>query len=241
MIFDLLQQLMSGEPDKMVLLMAIMTIPVVLISLCFHELSHGYIAYKLGDPTAKIYGRLTMNPLSHLDPMGTLSMMLFGIGWAKPVPVNARNFRNPKKGMALTGLAGPVSNLILAFFSLLVLRVIDAFAVLKFMLDDGKIYYIANVQYSVFDFIALFLIVSTYLNISLAIFNLIPIPPFDGSRIFYFLLPDKYYFSVMKYERILMIVTMVALFGGVLDVPLAYVRQGVMNLFDFMIGLVPFL
>ncbi len=241
MIFDLLQQLMSGDPDKVGLLLAVMTIPVVLISLCFHELSHGYIAYKLGDPTAKIYGRLTMNPLSHLDPIGTLCMMLFGIGWAKPVPVNARNFRNPKKGMALTGLAGPVSNLILAFLSLIVLRIIDAFANLKFMLDDGKIYYIANVQYSILDFIALFLIVSTYLNISLAVFNLIPIPPFDGSRIFYFLLPDRYYFSVMKYERIIMIVTMVALFGGALDVPLAYVRQGVMSLFDFLIGLVPFL
>ena len=125
---------MSGNPNRLTILMGIMTIPVVLISLCFHELSHGYIANKLGDPTAKIYGRLTMNPLSHLDPIGTISMMLFGIGWAKPVPVNPMNFRNPKKGMAITGLAGPVSNLILAFTSLLSFRIIDAFAKLNFEL-----------------------------------------------------------------------------------------------------------
>ena len=241
MIFDLLQQIMSGNPNRLTILMGIMTIPVVLISLCFHELSHGYIANKLGDPTARIYGRLTMNPLSHLDPIGTISMMLFGIGWAKPVPVNPMNFKNPKKGMAITGLAGPVSNLILAFTSLLSFRIIDAFAKLNFELDGGIIYYYRNASYSILDFIALFLIVNTFLNISLAVFNLIPIPPFDGSRIFYFLLPDKYYFSVMKYERIIMLITMVVLFGGALDLPLSYAREGVMKLFDFIIGLVPFL
>lgn len=241
MIFDLIQQMMSGDPDKISLAMAIMTIPVVLISLCFHELSHGYIAHKLGDPTAKIYGRLTMNPLSHLDPFGTLSMMLFGIGWAKPVPINPRNFKNPKKGMALTGLAGPVSNMILAFVSLLALRIINAITTLSFYLKGGVLYYITKDQYSILDFVALFLIVNTLLNISLAVFNLIPIPPFDGSRIFYFILPDKYYFSVMRYERIIMMITLVALFGGALDIPLYYARAGIMNLFDFIIGLVPFL
>jgi Zn-dependent protease len=232
---------MSGNTNRLTLLMGIMTIPVVLISLCFHELSHGYIAYKLGDPTAKIYGRLTMNPMSHLDPLGTISMMLFGIGWAKPVPVNARNFRNPKKGMAITGLAGPVSNLILSFISLLLYRIIATVTTLKFKFEGGMIYYLPNATYSILDFVALFLIVSALLNVSLAVFNLIPIPPFDGSRIFYFILPDKYYFSVMKYERIIMMITLVALFGGVLDLPLSYAREGVMKLFDILLGWVPIL
>ena len=241
MIFDLLQQLMSGQFSTISLALALLTIPVVLISLCFHELSHGYIAYKLGDPTAKMYGRLTMNPLSHLDPFGTLSMMLFGIGWAKPVPINARNFRNPKKGMAITGLAGPVSNLILAFGSFLAYRIIDSFASLSFMLKGGDIYYIAGVKYSLLDYVGLFLIVSTMLNISLAVFNLIPIPPFDGSRIFYFVLPDRFYFGIMRYERIIMLVTMAVLFSGVADPLLSGARNCIMIIFDLVVGLVPFL
>ena len=240
MIFDLLQQLMSGQFSTISLALALLTIPVVLISLCFHELSHGYIAYKLGDPTAKMYGRLTMNPLSHLDLFGTLSMMLFGIGWAKPVPINARNFRNPKKGMAITGLAGPVSNLILAFVSYLSYRILYATVGLSFIIKDGYIYY-ANVKYTLVDYIGLFLIVSTMLNISLAVFNLIPIPPFDGSRIFYFVLPDRFYFGVMRYERIIMLVTMAVLFSGVADPLLSGARNCIMIIFDLVVGLVPFL
>lgn len=231
MIFELIQ----GGITKIDIAMILLTFPVVLISLCFHELAHGYIAYKLGDPTAKWNGRLTMNPLKHLDPLGTLSMLLFGIGWARPVPINPRNFKNPKKGMAITGLAGPVSNLILAFIGALLSRVTWAvFESLPASAINEKVYWLFLIIYYLFY-------IFEVLNISLAVFNMIPVPPFDGSRVFYFLLPDKYYFSVMRYERQIMLITMALLFTGVLDMPLYYIRMGVMNVFDFILGLVPFL
>ena len=218
------------------LIMVLLTFPVVLISLVIHELAHGWMAKKLGDPTAKYMGRLTLNPLSHLDPMGTVSMLLFGIGWAKPVPIDPRYFKNPKKGMALVGIAGPVSNLLIAFTATLLRRA--AIAIYIYVLPASAIT-VASIK--ILEIIVNFFYIFEILNISLAVFNLIPVPPFDGSRVFYFLLPDKYYFGVMRYERQIMMVTMVLLFVGVLDVPLSYARTGVMNLFDFIFGLVPYL
>jgi Zn-dependent protease len=231
---------MSGNTNRLTLLMGIMTIPVVLISLCFHELSHGYIAYKLGDPTAKIYGRLTMNPMSHLDPLGTISMMLFGIGWAKPVPVNARNFRNPKKGMAITGLAGPVSNLILSFISLLLYRIIATVTTLKFKFEGGMIYYLPNATYSILDFVALFLIVSALLNVSLAVFNLIPIPPLDGSKVLNALLPARIYFKIMQYERYGTLLLILFIWFGS-EKFLSSLSGYVLDFYDFVLNLIPFL
>ena len=209
------------------------SIPCVLIAITFHEFAHGYAAAKLGDPTAESLGRLTLNPLKHLDPIGALSMLLFGIGWAKPVPINPMNFRDPKKGMALTGLAGPVSNLILSFIGALLYRVTYAIFAAMGPLTE-PVYWLGT---------ALLLLFSAFssMNAALAIFNLIPVPPFDGSRIFYFILPDKYYFSVMKYERIIMMVTLVLLFSGVLDTPLSLATDGVLAVFHFIVGLVPFL
>lgn len=229
MIFDLL----SGNFGLTDLILLLVSIPVVLLSLSFHELAHGYVAIKLGDPTARYYGRITMNPLKHLDPIGALSMLLFGIGWAKPVPINPMNFRDPKKGMALTGLAGPVSNLILSFIGVLLYRVTyTVFGAMGPLTEP--VYWLGT---------ALLLLFSAFssMNAALAIFNLIPVPPFDGSRIFYFILPDKYYFSVMKYERIIMMVTLVLLFSGVLDTPLSLATDGVLAVFHFIVGLVPFL
>ena len=229
MIFDLF----SGNFGLVDLISLLVSIPVVLLSLSFHELAHGYVAMKLGDHTARYYGRITMNPLKHLDPIGALSMLFFGIGWAKPVPINPLNFRDPKKGMALTGLAGPVSNLILSFIGALLYRVTYAvFAAMGTLTEP--VYWLGT---------ALLLLFSAFstMNAALAIFNLIPVPPFDGSRIFYFILPDKYYFSVMKYERIIMMITLVLLFTGALDKPLSLAIDGVLTVFHFIIGLVPFL
>ena len=168
----------------------VMRLVIVLIALTFHEFAHGYAAYKMGDPTAKAMGRLSLNPLAHLNPIGFFCMLIFGFGWAKPVPVYARNFKNPKRGMAITALAGPLSNLLLAFLAILPTRLL----LLLTFTQENFAFRLASAAYLFFDLMA-------YLNISLAIFNLIPMPPLDGSRILGLILPPKAYFGLMRYER----------------------------------------
>ena len=234
----MLLDILSGDFSVWTLVSLLVSVPIVLFSLSFHEFAHACAADKLGDSTARWHGRLTLNPFRHLDLVGTLSMIAFGIGWAKPVPVDVRNFRNPKKGMALTGLAGPVSNLILSFAGILCYRILNAVTKLGGDLSHGN--YIGNI-YGILDVVALFLIIFSQMNAYLAVFNLIPVPPFDGSRIFYFLLPDKWYFSVMRYERVIMIVMLVLLATGILTPVISAVSDGVLSAFDFVIRLVPFL
>ena len=155
----------------------LLTVPTVLLSLTFHEWAHAFVAYKLGDNTAKYQGRLTLNPFVHLDVVGSICMLLCGFGWAKPVPVNMLNFKNPKGGMALTALAGPAINLILGIVGCLIYSVLSLFIVPS---GNLVLYYIL---YFFYQF--------GYLNIFLAIFNLIPLPPFDGSKVLYYFLPYK--------------------------------------------------
>ena len=170
------------------LIMLLMWLPIVILSLSVHESAHAYVAYRLGDPTARNFGRITLNPAKHLDPIGFASMLFLGIGWAKPVPINARNFENPRKGMALSSLAGPVSNLILA-------------VIFAFLHVATRVIALFSTPSIVFDSVALFFEYGVLLNVSLTIFNLIPVPPLDGSRLLGLALPPKYYFSYMKYER----------------------------------------
>ena len=173
----------------------ILTAIAVLISLTVHEYSHGLAAYKLGDTTARDMGRLTLNPIKHLDPIGALCLLFFHVGWAKPVPINARNFKHPKRDFAITALAGPVSNLIMAFvFSGLYLLLAAALSGVEF--TSNVLYYFA--LYSL-QLLYLFHIINT----GLGIFNLIPVPPLDGSRILNVVLPPKWYFGIMKYERVI--------------------------------------
>ncbi len=164
-----------------------------LIALTVHEYCHGYAAYRLGDPTAKNLGRLTLNPMRHIDPFGTLCMILFRFGWAKPVPIDPRYFKKPKKGFALVALAGPLSNLILSFFT--------AGAYLLLYASLRGVQFSSELWYSVATNSLIFLFVFHSLNLGLAIFNLIPIPPLDGSRLLNVILPPKYYFGLMRYER----------------------------------------
>ena len=152
------------------------TVPVLLISFPVHECAHGYAAYLLGDDTAKRAGRLTLNPFKHLDPLGTICLIVARFGWAKPVPVNPYNFRDRKSGMALTPLAGPFSNLLMAFLSLILLKL--------FLMLSG-------VPAGVATIVVNLLIVSAQINVGLFVFNLIPIPPLDGSRILALFLPSR--------------------------------------------------
>ena len=178
-----------------------------LIALTVHEYCHGYAAYKLGDDTAKSFGRLTLNPLKHLDPYGAICMVLFHIGWAKPVPINARNFKNPKRDFAITAVAGPASNLILGFVSALIYLVV--FACVKDMTFPS-----ANFTYHLINNLLNFIYVFHSINVGLGLFNLLPIPPFDGSRLLNVFLPEKIYFEIMKYERYIYYSVLAWLFLG---------------------------
>ena len=169
----------------------LITITAVLITLTLHEYAHGYAAYKLGDNTAYMHGRLSLNPLKHLDPFGVLCMIFFRFGWAKPVPINPRNFKNPKRGFAITALAGPLTNIVIAFISALLFLLMN------------KAYMVVQTDFlrRLCMYTVLFIYVFHSVNIGLGVFNLIPIPPFDGSRILNVVLPQKLYFKVMRYER----------------------------------------
>lgn len=203
------------------ILMMLLSMPVMLLALSVHESAHGYAAYKLGDPTARSLGRITLNPVKHFDLFGFLSMLVFHIGWAKPVPINARYFKNPRRDMAITGAAGPLSNICLAILHLALLRIVMIFAV-EYYGGEAISYLIAlgtqqkftgTLGFTVLSLVTYLLYMGVAMNIVLAIFNLIPIPPFDGSRIFYAFLPPKWYFGVMKYEQFIMIGCIVVLFA----------------------------
>ena len=187
----------------------------VLICLILHEVCHGIAAYALGDPTAKLSHRLSLNPLHHIDWMGLAAMLFIGVGWAKPVPVNPNYFKKPKQGMALTALAGPVSNFLLAFLLIVVLRftyhgMLTTFC--KFLLDTAV------------------------LSVGLGLFNLIPIPPLDGSKILAVFLPDRAYRWLMRYERYgMLIVILLVSVGAVSDV-LNQAIFGVITLFCRIVG-----
>lgn len=190
---------------------------LILIMMPVHEAAHAFAAHKLGDDTAKWNGRLTLNPLAHLDPIGSLMILAFGIGYAKPVPVNPYNFRkcSRKTGMALTALAGPLSNLLMAAISMGIFRLIYTF----------------TTSYTVLMYANLVLLnVFVPINIGLAVFNLLPIPPLDGSRIFGAILPDKWTAWVDQHFQIVQLALLLLIFTGALDVPLNFLRSAVGNL-----------
>ena len=182
--------------------------PPLLFALTFHEFAHGFVAYRLGDPTAKDAGRLTMNPLKHLDPLGTIAFFFIKFGWAKPVPVNPNYFKNPRKDMLWVALAGPVTNLMVAIASAILTRGLWMLAnILPYSTASEAILVPLNSM----------LIASVWINLVLCIFNFLPIPPLDGSRILMGLLPDNLARSYVRIERFGFVIILVLAFSGLLS------------------------
>ncbi len=169
--------------DAILLKLSVMLVPA-LLAIILHEVAHGYVADRLGDPTARLLGRLNLNPLRHLDPIGTVAIFVFGFGWARPVPVNAGNLRNPRQDMIWVSLAGPLTNFALALISVLLLRGISLLETAN--LISGELFL------EVIRPLRVMAAFSLYINVLLGVFNLLPIPPLDGGRVLVGILPGKH-------------------------------------------------
>ena len=230
--FSSKEKIEIGAPPKVLsdLPMYLLSLPVLLLAFSVHETAHGYAAYRLGDPTARSLGRLTLNPVKHIDPIGFICMMVFHVGWAKPVPINTRYFKNPKRDMAICAAAGPLSNLLMALVFAALLK--------GFMIASSFIPITSEGTYIVIYLVSTFFECGVSINVMLAIFNLIPIPPFDGSRIALAVLPTDLYFKIQRYERYIFIVFFVLLFTGVIDPVLSFLRIGVTNAIYTLFGII---
>jgi len=207
----------------------ILSLVIFMFSVTIHEVAHGYAAYKLGDPTARNYGRLTLNPVKHLDPMGTLCILLIGFGWAKPVPVNSRYFEHPRRDDTIVSLAGPVSNLLLAFVALLIYDK----ACMNLFLNGYLPENVMNACY-------IFFVTMASVNVSLAIFNLLPIPPLDGSHLLTTWAPYKWRNAIHAIERFgfigVYLVLMIIRNLGIFDL----LFFGVWNGISWLVNILPF-
>lgn len=203
----------------------ILRLPVVFLAITVHEYAHAYAAYKMGDNTAKAAGRLSMNPLKHMDILGAICLLIFSFGWAKPVPINPYNFRNKKYGTVIVSLAGPMSNLLLALIGSILLGIFSRFAFGSFNVTFAETFYSLMIQLII-------------LNVSLAIFNLIPIPPLDGSKIFSSLLPSRYYFKLMQYERYSFIILLLLLYTGIIGKFLGIFVNPILRSLDSVVNLI---
>ncbi|MBO6055297.1 MAG: site-2 protease family protein [Oscillospiraceae bacterium] len=190
-----------------------------LLCIAVHETCHGLAALALGDDTAKREGRLSLNPLRHIDPVGLLMMVFFHFGWARPVRVNMYRFKNPKAGMAITALAGPVSNIVLCLIGLMILYPVS------YVSGSSK----------VMQYVLMFLSELVLISAGLAIFNFFPIPPLDGSKVLFSLLPDRAYAKLMQYERYGMILLVILLLSNMLDRPLSFLLYGLLDVLSFLL------
>lgn len=221
-------KLKKGIKKDMQLIGLLITVPCAFIAIVLHELAHGYVSYLLGDPTPKDEGRLTLDPMKHFDLVGLLCLIFFRFGWAKPVRVNPLYYRKPKQGMALVALAGPLTNFIIAFLSLIIVVITSKFNNI-----------ICLILYTFFLYLA-------RINVSLGIFNLIPVPPLDGSKILGIFLPNESYYKYMSYQKYGMIIIFGIIIvsniigsalgtGSLLILVVEKIVTGLMNLIDIII------
>ena len=217
-LINTVQTIWNGLNWNYLLEMVFGVIPA-LLCITLHELSHGAVAYSLGDDTAKRQGRLTLNPIRHIDIMGLLMMVFFRFGWAKPVPVNMNRFKNPKKGMAITALAGPVSNVIIAVI---------------FLFLYGFFFPVLNGKSEFAGIVLDMLQITAYMSLGFAVFNILPIPPLDGSKVLFSLLSDEQYRTLMRYERYGMMILLVLVASGLLGRPLSSATQYLLNNLFFL-------
>ena len=220
MLWNFMQMRDVMTPLQLLLMMLSYAV-VLFLCLPVHELAHGLAAHWCGDDTAKWYGRLTLNPLKHLDLWGAVMILVAGIGYAKPVPVNSRNFRNYKRDMILVALAGPLSNFLMAVLAVGVFRISSVFVA-----DIDTLFWL---WYILIGIIA-------SINISLMVFNLLPIPPLDGSRLWSTLLPGKWSYTLEQYSQYITIGLLLLVFSGVLDGPLNFLHNGVVSFIGMLMG-----
>ena len=223
MIF-LLSMLLSGNINiSGVIIYILSALAVIFLTQPVHEFAHAWTAVKLGDPTPRYQGRLSVNPFAHIDYFGAACILLLGFGWAKPVQVNMNNFRNPKRDMAITAAAGPLSNLIAALVMLVITNLLNLV--------------LLNTSLSWAVYVTVFFYYIADINVSLAVFNLIPIPPLDGSRLLFAVLPNRQYYKLMRYERYIFYGLLALIWFGVLDIPLNFLTNAVMSFLSFLAGL----
>lgn len=202
------------------LCMLVMGAVASLLCLTVHELCHGLAAYRLGDSTAKLNGRLTLNPIAHIDWIGLFLMLAARVGWAKPVPVDMRNFKHPRRDMAITALAGPLSNFVLAYAALLV----------------GSGLYHFGPDHIACAYAILFFSYMAVLSTGLGLFNLIPIPPLDGSKVLFSLLPDRIYRTILRYERYVVVAVVLLAWSGAFSTPLNLAMEAVTGVLSRLSG-----
>ena len=225
MLFSVIRSLINGQHVD-IWSVAAHVLSILFVIFCIlplHEFAHGWVANKLGDPTAKWEGRLTLNPLASLDNFGALALLLFGFGWAKPVPVNSRYFKNPRRDVALTAAAGPISNLLAALAGAVIAVAMQAFAPY-----NGVTQFIFNVVYYY-----------VVVNITLAVFNLLPVPPLDGSRIVSAFLSQRALMIYYRYQNMFVMLMFMLMFTGALSGPL-YTAENFLANIIFAIARFPF-
>ena len=226
--------MLGGGDLRSYMIGLLLSLPIVLLALSVHEWAHGFASYRLGDPTPRYMERLTLSPLKHLDPVGFVCMLLCGFGWAKPVPIDPRYYKKPRRDVAIVSLAGPLSNLLLAFLFLLLLR----FVGFGWLVQRS---YTTQLGADLASFVLLLFYYGIFMNTTLAVFNLLPCPPLDGSKILFSLLPRRYYFKIAPYERQISLVLMLLLLLGPLSSLINFLTDLILSGMFALVGMGGFL